>query len=145
MENDLPSTSNGTTVPPPPARPELPRRRGTKPRTPGTRTPGSAVRTPAPTLGVRTPRGASALSISISARDMRPDSGTPGGDVGVSGVSGDVGGLVAGELGVAPGGGSGVASASAPGGVVPARPDGSAPLADVQPVVNGNGVGSHAP
>ena len=91
MEDELPSTSNGTTVPPAPQPQERPatepaRRRGTKPRTPGTRTPrtprtpGSVVRTPAPgTLGGRTPRGASGLSISISASDLIGDEATPSG------------------------------------------------------------------
>ena len=83
MEDALPSTSNDTTVPPAPqsqGRPatEPARRRGTKPRTP--RTPGSVVRTPVPgMLGGRIPRGASGLSISISASDSIGDEATPSG------------------------------------------------------------------
>jgi hypothetical protein len=183
MEEDLPSTSNGTTVPPAPQeRPavEIPsssRRRGTKPRTPGTRTPrtprtpGSAIRTPAPgALGGRTPRGASGLSISISASDLIGDSSAtpppplppPGGPtpgVGVSTplsavpwrrpvVSPLVTGLTTGEAGAVESGtdaASGAGAGAGAGVAASTEANGPAPPAEVQPVVNGNGQIPHAP
>ena len=168
MEDELPSTSNGTTVPPAPQeRPaaEPSRRRGTKPRTPGTRTPrtprtpGSVVRTPAQgALGGRTPRGASGLSISISASDLigvsaTPPPGGPTPGVGVSTplsavpwarpiVSPLVTGLATGEAGV---GESGIDAVSGAGATASTETNGPAPPAEVTHVLNGNGSAPHAP
>lgn len=171
MEDELPSTSNGTTVPPPPperSAPEPPRRRGTKPRTPGTRTPrtprtpGSAVRTPGPgTFGGRTPRGASGLSISISASDLIGDSSMPGGPIAGVGLTPSVG--VGTPLSAAPwtrpvvsplvmgpttigsaGVGSGTEATSGGGGAASTEMNGPTPPPDVAPVVNGNGSVPHA-